>query len=129
MSSTAVDIGESATATTSSECGRFRPAGNADGKVVRGIRYNGTNRSQVYDFLGLCAVNRPEVTGLVVWQPEGLISVKPGTWVLGSDGGGPLRLLDQTECSARFDRVDSAVSRWTSCQSRHSATTTGPPTL
>jgi hypothetical protein len=111
MSSTAVDVGESVAATTSSECGRFRPTGNARGKAVRGIRYNGTNRSQVYDFLGLRAVNRPEVTGLVVWQPEGLISVKPGTWVLGPDRGGPLRLLDQAECSARFDRVDSVVSR------------------
>lgn len=110
MSSTAVDIGERAAATPS-DCGWFRPVGNAGGRTVRGIRYTGTNRSQVYDVLHVRALDRPEVTGLVVRQPEGLISVKPGTWVLGPDADGPLRLLDQPECAARFDRVDSQILR------------------
>jgi hypothetical protein len=83
------DVGRRTHPTQMLTCGRFRERGRDDAEVMLGILYTGTNSVDVHNVLGLPALYRPEVTGLVLRVDGEIISVKPGSWVLANAADWP----------------------------------------
>lgn len=99
ITTTASAISETAAAMITPESGWFRLRGT-DATPERAIRYTGTNRDQVHEFLNLPMGYHPEVSGLVLHG----VSVKPGSWVVATPISGP-DIRGHAGFDATYERV------------------------